>query len=68
MCNGWSRKRDCRQEQAIKPLVGAGGLDVAGLLALVADTVVADLSRAVARKVADLTAYNWISSCLKRED
>jgi hypothetical protein len=36
MRSGWSRKRDCRQEQAIEPLVGAGGLDVTGLLALVA--------------------------------
>lgn len=52
----WSRKRDCRQEQTSKPLVRAGSLDVAGLLALVADTVVADLGRAVAGKVTDLTA------------
>jgi len=51
-----SRKRDSRQEQTSKPLVGASGLDVAGLLALVADTVVADLSRAVAGKMTDLTA------------
>lgn len=50
------KKRDCRQEQTSKPLVGAGSLDVAGLLALVADTVVADLGRAVAGKVTDLTA------------
>jgi hypothetical protein len=56
MRNGWSRKRDCRQEQTSKPLVGAGGLDVTGLLALVADTVVADLSGAVTGKVTDLTA------------
>ena len=55
----WSRKRDSRQEQTSKPLVGASGLDVAGLLALVADTVVADLGRAVARKVTDLTAC-WL--------
>ena len=61
MRNGWSRKRDCRQEQAIKPLVGAGGLDVAGLLALVADTVVADLGGAVAGKVTDLTTYDWLA-------
>jgi hypothetical protein len=31
-----SRKRDCGQEQTSKPLVGASGLDVAGLLAFVA--------------------------------
>lgn len=35
-------------------LVGARGLDVAGLLALVADTLVGGLGGAVARKVADL--------------
>jgi hypothetical protein len=27
------KKRDCRQEQTSKPLVGAGSLDVTGLLA-----------------------------------
>ncbi|CAD0011957.1 unnamed protein product, partial [Aureobasidium pullulans] len=50
-CAKLVKKRDSRQEQTSKPLVGASGLDVAGLLALVADTVVADLGRAVARKI-----------------
>ncbi|CAD0044582.1 unnamed protein product, partial [Aureobasidium pullulans] len=59
-CAKLVKKRDSRQEQTSKPLVGASGLDVAGLLALVADTVVADLGRAVARKVTDLTAW-WLS-------
>ena len=67
MRSGGLRKRDCRQGQAIKPLVGAGGLDVAGLLALVADTVVADLSGAVAGKVTDLTTYCRVSWCYNRE-
>lgn len=37
-------------------LVGASGLDVAGLLALVADTFAAGLSGAVTGNVADLAA------------
>lgn len=41
-------------------LVGAGSLDVAGLLALVADTLVGSLRRAVAGQVADLAAYNTV--------
>jgi hypothetical protein len=40
-------------------LVGAGRLDVAGLLALVADTLAVGFGGAVARDVADLAA--WIS-------
>lgn len=41
-------------------LVGAGSLDVAGLLALVADTLVGRLGRAVAGQVANLAAYNTV--------
>lgn len=63
--DGRKKRRDaqcCSEKEVVKPrqtasLVGAGGLDVAGLLALVADTVVADLSGAVAGKVADLATY-----------
>jgi hypothetical protein len=47
-----------RQSIGRKPLVGAGSLHVAGLLALVADTV-ADLGRAVAGQVTDLTACDF---------
>ena len=58
------RKRSRQTETG--SLVGAGGLDVAGLLALVADTVVADLSGAVAGKVTDLAACEKSVSECKR--
>lgn len=62
MRNAGQKKRSSKQKLAARCLVGAGGLDVAGLLALVADAVVADLSGAVARKVADLTACGCVST------
>lgn len=40
-------------------LVGAGGLDVAGLLALVADALAVGFSGAVARDVADFAAWTY---------
>ena len=39
-------------------LLGAGGLDVAGLLAAVADALLSDLRRAVTGKVTGLAAYS----------
>lgn len=42
--------------QAIDTLVGAGRLDVTGLLALVAHTLTLGLGRAVTGDVADLAA------------
>lgn len=53
-------RRDANQsraEQSIRNLVGASVLDVAGLLAAVADTLGGGLGRAVTRQVADLTAW-----------
>ena len=54
------RMRNAAQKKVVQSkdvsLVGAGSLDVTGLLALVADTVVRDLGRAVTGQVADLTA------------
>ena len=43
-------------------LLGAGGLDVAGLLALVASALLAGLRWALARKVADFAAWEIVSS------
>ena len=46
----------------VKRSVGAHGLNVAGLLAAVAHTLLRGLGRAVARHVADLAAWErWIS-------
>lgn len=48
---------ETKEDIARSILVGAGGLNVAGLLALVADTLTAGLSGAVSGNVADLAAY-----------
>jgi hypothetical protein len=45
-------------------LLGAGGLDVAGLLAAVAHALLGDLGGAVAGQVTGLTAWDCVSSCL----
>lgn len=46
----------------MRSLLRAGSLDVAGLLAAVADALLGDLGRAVAGKVTGLTAYFSVSS------
>ena len=55
-----------------KDLVGASGLDVTGLLALVADALTLGLSRAVAGDMANLAAWETISIerevAIKREN
>lgn len=53
--------KDERKDIARSILVGARGLDVAGLLALVADTLAAGLSGAVSGNVANLAACSYIS-------
>ena len=49
-----------------KSLVGASVLDVAGLLAAVADTLGSGLGRAVSRQVTDLTAYYMLAGRLSQ--
>ena len=46
-------------------LLGAGGLDVAGLLAAVADTLLRSLRGALAAQVAGLAALGKVSSEVK---
>lgn len=46
----------------VKWLVGASGLDVTGLLALIANALTLGLGRAVAGDVADLTAWTTVST------
>jgi hypothetical protein len=47
-----------RAMQAMDTLVGAGRLDVAGLLALVAHALTLGLGRAITGDVANLTTYS----------
>lgn len=47
-----------RAMQPMDTLVGAGGLNVAGLLALVAHTLTLGLGRAVAGDVTNLATYS----------
>lgn len=53
------KKVKFKKRREYSRLVGAGGLDVAGLLALVADALAVGFGCAVTRNVADLAA--WIN-------
>lgn len=55
-----------RAMQAMGTLVRASGLNVAGLLALVAHALTLGLSGAVARDMADFAAYLQVSSIFRR--